>query len=73
MKEYEVSIEEVTPCGGDKHARRSIIEIETDSPENWVRENCAFKILDVITCENGDIRIIAGSDAGYRNTYVFSE
>ena len=73
MTEYEVAIEEVTPCGGDKHARRSVMEIETDSPESWVKENSPFAVMDIIECENGDLKIITGSDAGYRNTYIFTK
>ena len=73
MTEYEVSVEEVTPCGGTQHARRSVREIETDCPEAWVKGNSPFPVLDIIDCENGDIKIITGSDAGYRTTFIFTK
>ena len=31
MKEYELCIEAMTPCGGSKHARREILEVEAES------------------------------------------
>ena len=31
MKEYEIVIETINPCGGDRHAKREIIEAECES------------------------------------------
>ena len=28
MNEYEVFVEEINPCGGEKHRQKSIIEVE---------------------------------------------
>ena len=36
MNEYEVIIEEITPCGGETYARKEIIEVEAESPEAYV-------------------------------------
>ena len=36
MKEYEVTIESMNPCGGEQFAQREIREIETDDPIAWV-------------------------------------
>ena len=60
MQEYELCIEAMTPCGGSKHARREILEVETDSPEAYVQENAMFPILDVAACE--DMIIITTGD-----------
>ena len=38
MHEYEVLIETINPCGGEAHANKEFREIETDSPEAYVRE-----------------------------------
>ena len=37
MKEFELCIEAMTPCGGSKHARREILEVEAESPEGYVK------------------------------------
>ena len=37
MQEYEVLIETINPCGGEAHANKEFREIETDSPEAYVR------------------------------------
>ncbi len=41
MQEYEVLIETINPCGGEAHANKEFREIETDSPEAYVREQGA--------------------------------
>ena len=33
MKDFEIIVESMTPCGGSKHAIRTIIEAEAESPE----------------------------------------
>ena len=38
MKEYEIIIETINPCGGTKHAQNEIIEAEAESPEAYVKE-----------------------------------
>ena len=73
MNEYEIIMEEITPCGGDAHARRSILEAEADSPESYVKENGRFPILEIIENSNGSTLIITGDGAGYIIRYTFSE
>lgn len=46
MQEYEVLIETINPCGGEAHANKEFREIETDSPEAYVREQGRYPILD---------------------------
>ena len=73
MNEYEIIMEEITPCGGDAHARRSILEAEADSPESYVKENGRFPILEIIENSNGSTLIITGDGTGYIIRYTFSE
>ena len=35
MKEYEIFIETMNPCGGSKYAQQEIIEAEAESPEAY--------------------------------------
>ena len=35
MKEYEVLIETINPCGGEGHAKKEIVEAECESPEAY--------------------------------------
>lgn len=72
MAEYEVLKEEITPCGGAKHAVRTIFTVETDNPEAYVRENGRFPILEVTRNTAGDIVIMTGQ-GGYVDRYTFTE
>lgn len=73
MNEYEVYIEEINPCGGSQHAKKSMIEIEAESPESYVKENGSFPITETIKNANGDKVIITGDGKGYFIRYTFSE
>ena len=73
MNEYEVIIEEINPCGGSAHARKSIIEVEADSPESYGKENGRFPILETVEKADGSLLIITGDSAGYFIRYTFSE
>ena len=42
MYEYELCIEAMAPCGGSKYARREILEVETDSPVEYVKDEVAY-------------------------------
>lgn len=46
MHEYEIFIEEINPCGGEKYSKKSLIEEEADSPEAYVKENGRFPVLE---------------------------
>ena len=73
MNEYEVYIEEINPCGGSQHAKKSIIEIEAESPEAYVKANGRFPIMEISKNSNGDEVIITGDGNGYYIRYTFSE
>ena len=38
MNEYEVLIETINPCGGERFSQKEFLEVETDSPEAYVRK-----------------------------------
>ena len=73
MNEYEICIENITPCGGSKYAIREIIEAECESPEAYVRENGRFPIIDTLRNDDGDTVIVTGNAAGYITRYTFTE
>ena len=72
MNEYEVLIETINPCGGGRHAAKEFIDVETDDPEAWVRENGRWPITDVIPSPSGDITIVTGDCAGNIIRYTFA-
>lgn len=39
MKEYEILVETINPCGGEAHAKKEILEAECESPESYVQAN----------------------------------
>lgn len=45
MNEYEILIKEINPCGGEAHARSSVIEAEAESPKAYVKDNGRFPIM----------------------------
>ncbi|MFR8250028.1 MAG: hypothetical protein ACLVAT_13805 [Lachnospiraceae bacterium] len=38
MHDYEIFIEEINPCGGEKHSQKTLIEAEAASPEAYVKK-----------------------------------
>ena len=48
MKEYEIIIETINPCGGDRHSQQEIVEAKIESPEAFVKEKGRFPIIDKI-------------------------
>lgn len=73
MHEYEIFVEEINPCGGEKHSKKTLIEAEADSPEAYVKENGRFPILESILNENGDVVIVTGDNHGSIVRYMFTE
>ena len=73
MHEYEIFVEEINPCGGEKHSKKTLIEAEADSPEAYVKENGRFPILESILNENGDVVIVTGDNHGSIVRYKFTE
>lgn len=72
MKEYELCIEAMNPCGGKEYARREIMDVETDSPEAWVKANAPLPILEISEAD-GSIIITTGDGHGYITRYMFTE
>ena len=60
-------------CGGSQHAKKSIIEVEDESPEKYVKVNGRFPIIEMKKNANGDEVIITGDGNGYYIRYTFSE
>lgn len=50
MNEYEIYIEDINSCGGNRHSKTEIIEVETESPEAYVKE----KVFNNIRFHNFD-------------------
>lgn len=73
MNEYEIVIEEQNPCGGSRHAIRSIVEAEAESPRDYVEKNKRLPILEEIANDDGSVLIRTGNDAGYKISYTFTE
>ena len=72
MTEYEVLVETINPCGGASHAKRNIIEVSAASPEEYVRSNGRFPIIDRSETADG-VCIVTGDGAGNVVRYLFSE
>ena len=73
MHEYEIFIEEINPCGGEKFSKKTLIEAEADSPEAYVKENGRFPVLETMGNENGDVVILTGDGNGSFVRYTFTE
>lgn len=73
MTQYEVLVETVNPCGGEKRAKREFIEIEAESPEAYVAENAQYPVLDTGKNFDGDTVITTGNGKGILVRYTFTE
>ena len=73
MKEYEIIIETINPCGGDHHSQQEIIEANIESPEAFVKEKGRIPINDKIENPDGGVVIVTGDGKGYVVRYTFSE
>ena len=73
MHEYEIFIEEINPCGGEKYSKKTLIEAETDSPEAYVKENGRFPVLESTPNDFGDVVIVTGDNQGAFVRYTFTE
>ena len=72
MTEYEVFIEDINPCGGEKYVKKELLEIEAESPEAYVKEHGRFPIMDIGTSPAGDTVITTGDGYGSIVRYTFS-
>ena len=73
MKEYEVLVESIHPCGGDCHSKKEFLEITAESPEAYVKENAQWPVIDSTVNSDGDTVITTGDGNGYMTRYTFSE
>lgn len=73
MKNYDVMIETINPCGGAKHAKKEFIEAEAESPEAYVAANAPFPVLDSGKTPEGDRVITTGDSKGCIVRYIFTE
>ena len=73
MAIYDVLVESINPCGGDKHSTKEFIEVETDDPVTYVKENGQWEILETNENKDGDLVITTGDGNGYLVRYTFSE
>ena len=72
MNEYEVFVEDINSCGGEKYAKKEVLEIEAESPEAYVRAKGRLPIMDITEKANGDTVIITGDGKGNMVRYTFS-
>ena len=73
MKVYEVYVEDINPCGGEKHSKKEFMEVRCEDPEKYVQENGRFPIMEVNENADGDLVIMTGDGSGNAVRYTFSE
>lgn len=73
MKDYEVLVQTINPCGGESHDRKEFFEIQAESPEAYVRAKGAYPIMDSLVNANGDTVITTGDGKGTFIKYIFTE
>lgn len=72
MKEFEVLIETINPCGGQRHAKKEFLEIEAESPEAYVAEHGRYPVIDSGKNTDGDTVITTGDGKGNLIRYIFT-
>ncbi len=73
MKTYEILVETINPCGGERHAKKEFLEAQCESPEAYVKANASYPAMDTVETAEGDILIITGDGKGSMVRYTFSE
>ncbi|MBQ0134007.1 MAG: hypothetical protein KBS46_02565 [Clostridiales bacterium] len=73
MKDYEVMVEDINPCGGADRPRTEFIDVRCDDPVEWVRAHCRFPVREANENSDGDLVITAGDSFGLAARYTFSE
>lgn len=73
MREYEILVETVNPCGGESHAKKEIIEAECESPEAYVKKNAPYPVMEVTRMSDDETRVITGDGKGGIVRYTFTE
>lgn len=72
MREYELCIETMNPCGGKEYAQREFRDVQTENPEAWVRANAPLPVLEVSEADGSTV-VTTGDGFGYITRYIFSE
>lgn len=72
MKEFEVLIETINPCGGQRHAKKEFLEIEAESPKAYVAEHGRYPVIDSGKNTDGDTVITTGDGKGNLIRYIFT-
>ncbi len=72
MMEYEVLIETINPCGGQRHAKKDFLEVEAESPEAYVAEHGRYPVMDSGKNVDGDAVITTGDGKGNMIRYIFT-
>ncbi|MGM9660820.1 MAG: hypothetical protein ACI3WQ_09505 [Faecousia sp.] len=73
MTEYEVLVETINPCGGQRRAKKEFLEIEAESPEAYVAENAQYPVMDTGKNADGDVVITTGDGRGNMVRFTFTE
>ena len=73
MKEYEVFVETINPCGGSRHAQSEFVDVATECPKAYDTAHGRFPVMDTFENQQGDVVIVTGDSNGYIIRYTFSE
>ena len=73
MNEYEVFVEDINHCGGEKYAKKEFREIRAQSPEAYVRECTRLPIIETKKNAHGETVILTGDGYGNFLRFTFSE
>lgn len=71
MNEYEVLVETINPCGGERHAKKEFLEVTAESPEQYVAENGIYPVMSTGKNPEGDVIITTGDGKGSMVRYTF--
>lgn len=72
MNEYEVLVERIDPCGGEKHSHRELIDVEAESPEAYIRDNAQYPVVDDLVNAAGDRVFVTADGKGNMVRFTFT-
>ena len=72
VEEFEIYVENITSCGGEKYAKRELVEAEGENPEACVRALSPWPIVDVRHNNEGDLVFLCADGNGNMIRYTFT-
>lgn len=70
MHTFELCVETIDSCGGEKRRKREIIEIQASSPAEYIMSYGRWPVRDTYRDEKGELVVVTGDRCGNMVRYT---